>query len=166
MSRFELQTLRALIAEALGVSDVVIGDTGDTIPKGPFIALREISGVELGVPERRQISDTEEEVRQHNQLLVSAQAFGPGAMAVLGALAAWLSSTPGIEALNSIDASSPTCTLPRNISGAVPSGWEQRAAMDVTLTYSARYTVPLPTIKTVPVCIATTEGSINFEIER
>ncbi|MEA1064744.1 LIC_12616 family protein [Erwinia sp. HR93] len=165
-SRFELERLRVLIAEGLGISDVLLGDTGHKIPKGAFITLREISSVELGIPERRQISDTEEEIRQHNQLLVSAQAYGPGAMAVLNALSAWLASTPGMEALASIDTSSPTCTLPRNISGAVPSGWEQRAAMEITLTYSARYAVALPIIETVPVCIATAEGSINFEIER
>lgn len=150
----------------MGVSDVLLADTGERIPGAQFITLREISAVELGPPSRSQVSDDEEEVRQHVELQVSVQAYGTGAMHVLRALAAWLGSTPGMQSLTSAGTSCPHYTLPRNISEGVPGGWEERAVMTLTLAHDDRYLVPLSTIQTVPVGIATATGTINFDIER
>lgn len=152
--------------EALGVFDVTLGDTGERVPGAQFITLREISAVELGPPGREQISEEEEEIRQHVELMVSVQAFGPGAMHALRALAAWLGSTPGMQTLTTLGTSCPHYTLPRNISESVPGGWEERAVMNLTLAHDDRYTVPLTTIHTVPVGIATAAGTIDFDIER
>lgn len=150
----------------MGVSDVRLGDTGERIPAQPFITLREISAVELGPPGRTQISEDEEEIRQHVELMVSVQAFGPGAMHVLRALAAWIGSTPGMMALTAAGTSCPHYTLPRNVSEGVPGGWEERAVMNLTLAHDDRYTVPLSTIHAVPVGIATATGTIDFDNER
>lgn len=120
----------------------------------------------LGPPGRKQISEDEEEIRQHVELMVSVQAFGSGAMHVLRALAAWLGSTPGMQTLTAVGTSCPDYTLPRNISEGVPSGWEERAVMTLTLAHDDRYIVPLSTIHTVPVGIATATGTIDFDIER
>ncbi|MCW0974162.1 LIC_12616 family protein [Pantoea sp. JV6] len=158
--------MQAPIAEGLGVSDVRLGDTGERIPGQPFITLREISALEPGPPGRCQISEDEEEIRQHVELMVSVQASGPGAMHVLRALAAWLGSTPGMQSLTAAGTSCPHYTLPRNISEGVPGGWEERAVMTLTLAHDDRYSVPLSTIHTVPVGIATATGTINFEIKR
>ncbi|MBD8159232.1 hypothetical protein IFU23_14095 [Pantoea agglomerans] len=169
-SRFALQSLLAPIAAALQTPDkavkVVLADTGERIPDTCFITLREISAIELGPPGRQQISEDEEEIRLHPELMVSVQAFGPGAMVILRRLSAWLGSTPGMQSLTAAGTSCPHCTLPRNISEGVPGGWEERAVMTLTLAHDDRYTVPLSTIHTVPVGIATATGTINFEIKR
>lgn len=122
--------------------------------------------MQLGPPGRTQISEDEEEIRQHVELMVSVQAFGSGAMHVLRALAAWLGSTPGMQALTELGTSCPNYSLPRNVSEGVPGGWEERAVMTLTLAHDDRYTVPLSTIHTVPVGIATAAGTITFNIER
>ncbi|EQA1622531.1 phage neck terminator protein [Enterobacter asburiae] len=166
LSRFALESLQAPIAGALGVSDVRLADTGERIPGTQFITLREISATEIGPPGRSQISEDEEEIRQHVELMVSVQAFGSGAMHALRALAAWLGSTPGMQALTASGTSCPHYTLPRNISEGVPGGWEERAVMNITLAHDDCYIVPLSIIQTVPVSIATAEGQIHFNIER
>lgn len=94
------------------------------------------------------------------------QAFGPGGMHVLRALAAWLGSTPGMQSLTEAGTICPHYMLPRNISEGVPGGWEERAVMTLTLAHDDRYTVPLYTIHTVAVGIATATGTLNFNIER
>lgn len=169
-SRFELAHLQDPIAAALQTPDktvtVVLADTGKRIPDTCFITLREISAVQLGPPGREQISEDEEEIRLHIELMVSVQAFGPGAMTVLRRLSAWLGSTPGMQTLTALGTSCPDFTLPRNISEGIPGGWEERAVMTLTLAHDDRYVVPLSTIHTVPVGIATATGTINFDIER
>gem|GEM_PF-4169727 len=145
---------------------VVLGDTGERIPDACFITLREISAVQLGPPGREQISEDEEEIRLHLELMVSVQAFGPGAMVILRRLSAWLGSTPGMQSLTAAGTSCPHYTLPRNVSEGVPGGWEERAVMTLTLAHDDSYLVPLSTIRTVPVGIATATGIIHFDIER
>ena len=158
------------IAAALQTPDktvtVVLADTGKRIPDTCFITLREISAVQLGPPGREQISEDEEEIRLHLELMVSVQAFGPGAMVILRRLSAWLGSTPGMQALTAAGTSCPHYTLPRNISEGVPGGWEERAVMNITLAHDDCYIVPLSIIQTIPVSIATAEGQIHFNIER
>lgn len=165
-----LQSLLAPIAAALQTPDktvtVVLADTGKRAPDTSFITLREISAIELGPPGRKQISEDEEEVRLHLELMVSVQAYGPGAMVILRRLSAWLGSTPGMQALTELGTSCPNYSLPRNVSEGVPGGWEERAVMTLTLAHDDRYTVPLSTIHTVPVGIATATGTIKFNIER
>lgn len=162
--------LQGPIAAALRTPDktvtVVLADTGKRIPDSCFITLREISAVQLGPPGREQISEEEEEIRLHMELMVSVQAFGSGAMTILRRLSAWLGSTPGMETITALGTSCPHYTLPRNISEGIPGGWEERAVMDITLVHDDRYIVPLPVIETVPVSIATAEGQIHFNIER
>ncbi|MFD2048901.1 phage neck terminator protein [Pantoea stewartii] len=169
-SRFALKALLAPIAESLQTPEkavkVVLADTGERIPDTCFLMLSEISAMQLGPPGREQISEDEEEIRLHLELMVSVQAFGPGAMVILRRLSAWLGSSPGMQALTAAGTSCPHYTLPRNVSEGVPGSWEERAVMTLTLAHDDRYTVPLSTIKTVPVGIAMATGTINFDIER
>ncbi|THD46644.1 hypothetical protein ERD95_15785 [Enterobacteriaceae bacterium ML5] len=168
LSRFELTKLQALTAGALGDSekgfDVRVSDTGTAVPSGPFITLREISALELGLPNRKQIDADTEEISQHVELQVSVQAFGQGAMHVLKAYAAWLGSTPGMSGLSGIGTSCPRYTLPRNVSEGIPGGWEERAVMTLTLSHTDRYRISQNDMQEFPITVTDGSNSISFTV--
>lgn len=108
-----------------------------------------------GTPQRTQIDEVSEVVSEDRISAMSIQAYGAGAMVTLSRLRAWFGSSPGMAGLKAIGASCPLAEEPKDISAAVSTGFEERAAMVVTLSHTDSYQVEQATIAEVPVSIIT-----------
>lgn len=67
-------------------------------------------------------------------------------------------------ALKKIGVSSPTAEEPKDISAAVSSGFEERAVMNVTLSYTDIYQVEQKTIAEVPISLITDNPATQTDI--
>lgn len=130
----------------------------------PFLTVNIASTTTPGLPQRRQIDDSTEQVSEDRIALISVQAYGAGAMTILFRLRAWLGSSPGMLGLKKIGVSSPTAEEPRDISAAVSSGFEERAVMNVTLSYTDIYQVEQDAIAEVPISIITDNPATQTDI--
>lgn len=114
-----------------------------------------IDGQPPGLPQREQIDDATEQITEHRITVIRIQAYGAGAMTILYRLRAWFGSSPGMLALKKIGVASPSIDYPQDISGAVSTGFEERAVMNATLSYTDVYRIEQATIAEVPLSILT-----------
>lgn len=159
VSRFSLTNLQALISRVLSTPEQHVQvrqrNTGDVVTSSPFITVNIVSAISPGQPLRTQVDDYTEQISEDRISLISIQGYGAGAMTTLFRLRAWLGSSPGMMALKKIGVASPVADEPRDISAAVSSGFEERAVMNVTLTYTDIYQIAQDIIAEVPVSIIT-----------
>lgn len=114
-----------------------------------------LEGNPPGLPQREQFDENTERVTENRITVIRIQAYGSGAMTILNRLRAWFGSSPGMLALKALNAASPSVDIPKDISAAVSSGFEERAVMNLTLTYADVYLIEQATIAEVPISIIT-----------
>lgn len=171
MWRFSLTSLQTLIAQALSTSEQVInvrqGNSGEAVTGSPFISVSILESLSPGLPQRTQIDDQHELVTEDRIATVRVQAYGAGAMNILFRFRAWLGSSPGMLALKDIGTACPSVDEPKDVSAAVASGREERAVMNLTLTWADKYQIEQAIIAEVPVDIFTDNppAEIHFTVK-
>lgn len=169
--RFSLTSLQTLIAAVLSTSEQVVNvrlsNTGQAVTGSPFLSLNILDSTSPGLPQRQQIDDQYEQVTENRIATVRVQAFGSGAMNILFRLRAWLGSSPGMLALKEIGTTCPSVDEPKDVSAAVSSGREERAVMNLTLSWADVYQIEQDTIAEVPMKIITDAppAEINFTVK-
>jgi hypothetical protein len=157
------------MAEALSTPNQAVQvrerNTGDAITNNPFITISIIATVSPGLPQRRQVDDYTEYVSEDRIATCSVQAYGAGAMTILFRFKAWLGCTQGMQGLSGINISCPASEEPKDISAAVSTGWEERAVMNITLSYTDVYATDQDIIAEVPINVITDNPPTQFDID-
>jgi hypothetical protein len=131
-------------------------DEGWRIDTGaPFITVNMLEGTEPGLPQRRQVDDSTEEITEDRLVVIRIQSYGKGAFIILQRLRAWFGSSPGMIALRKINVTCPSIDFPKDVSAAVSTGFEERALMNATLSYADVYRIEQETIAEVPITVIT-----------
>lgn len=139
-------------------------NTGEAVTSSPFITVNLLEGNAPGITRRTQLDETTEEVYEDRISVVRVQAYGSGAMTILYRLRAYFGSSPGMMELKKIGVALPSIDVPKDVSAAVLSGFEERAVMNCTITYADIYRIEQDTIAEVEIGLITDNPQTKTEI--
>ncbi len=138
-------------------------DTGDK----PFISVRMNQSTPIGVTRITYHGHIETERLQDSYTsLISINAYGTGAYALMQRLCALMRSSYSLSELKKMHTGLLNISPIRNLSGEEGAGYEERAQTDLTFMHAHLTETPLKYIETVPVQIDTTTHQTQTTITK
>ncbi|MBR8464282.1 hypothetical protein KDD93_06870 [Campylobacter sp. faydin G-24] len=130
--------LRAMIARALKLPDErVRGEYKNELnDEHPYITLSVLSSTQRG--RERKFKDEEEFITSSREAVISINAFGRNAMAVLESLNAIFYTNEALDELKRIKMSLINVGSIKNLTLAIGAGAQERGAFDITVGYIKR----------------------------
>lgn len=156
-----MTALRNLIRALLSLPDGAVRPADQAAPTGvqPFLTVRELTSVEVAAARRDFDAGHEREtIRQSMETLVSVNAYGTAAGALMRKLRAMLRSTEGITGMKAMGGALLRVSPARNLSAAVGAGQEERAQMDLTISHTHLVSVEQRRIESATVRAETGAG--------
>lgn len=164
---FDITALRSLLQELLSLPEGSVRPADEPGPTGdaPFLTVRELLSTARGSARRDfDGGDEVETISQSVQATISVNAYGTNALALMRKAHLVLRSSRGLSAMRRRRFGLVQAGDVRNLSAVVGAGQEERAQMDLTISYTHTVTVGQPRIVSAQITARTDTGLVRETI--